>query len=217
MELYKHFLGVGVNNYLRSYQSPLQGCVADVALVNKTLGLKEGTILVDDSATISNVVEALNRIPKDESAHLWFSCHGFEGGFALYDGILNDGYIENWLFNRLQTTETIFNIDSCHGGGINIPASLRGMLKTLYNRGMNNQIKLSIMSACQPQQVSLSVASFDGQTWQGAYTKSFCYCYNNIEGEMTTSSFMDIIQMNMKNSRYEQIPTLYGNPNLYIK
>ena len=117
-----YLVAVGVGQYKN--QNPLRYTVRDAQTVKYIYdqnGNAETIVLADAQATKDNVVSTMRRLfskaKESDIVILFFSGHGYHGGFCLFDGNLSYTSIRKAMASSRSKNKMIF-ADTCFSGGM---------------------------------------------------------------------------------------------------
>lgn len=116
-----YLVSVGIADY-PGERLDLRLCVRDakeIVRIYENNSLEKYSQLYDDKATVENVVAAMNKVyayaDEDDVVIFFYSGHGYEGGFKLYDGSLSYNKIRRVMSNSKCRNKIIF-ADACYSG-----------------------------------------------------------------------------------------------------
>lgn len=130
----KTFLvSIGVSDYshypyrVMSLRLPIHDAktITDIYTINRTKKRDNGSIdyilLLDSLATKDRIIRAMNKIYRlageDDMVVLFFSGHGYNGGFCAYDGDVEYSEIRKAMSKSKSKHKMIF-ADACRSGGL---------------------------------------------------------------------------------------------------
>ena len=99
--------------------------IAEIQTINKTRSINNGSLvyalLLDSLATKDRIIRAMNKLyqnaKEDDTVILFFSGHGYNGGFCVYDGDIEYDDIRIAMSNSKSRNKMIF-ADACRSGGL---------------------------------------------------------------------------------------------------
>lgn len=117
-----YVVAVGVKNYKNPQLNTLSLTVRDAQAIKQVYdknGGSEVVLLADASATKQNVLAQMRRLfaraAENDNILLFFSGHGYQGGFCVYDGNLSYTNIRNVMASSRSKNKMIF-ADACYSG-----------------------------------------------------------------------------------------------------
>lgn len=121
-----YLVAVGVSDYPGSISDlylPINDVKVITSIYNKSTNVTLCKLL-DDKATIKNINAAMNIFnlaDVNDIIVLYFSGHGYQGGFAVYDGYLSYSDIRHAMA-KSKCKNKIILADACFSGGIGVPS-----------------------------------------------------------------------------------------------
>lgn len=168
--------------------------------------------LLDDEATKSNIIKAMDKIysmaEKDDKVVLFYSGHGYEGGFRVYDDNLSYETIRESMSNTKCVNKMIF-ADACFSGQLRSDNDEDKKGKSVAMKNANVMLFLSSRN----NEVSIEKKTMRNGVFTTYLQKGLRGAADyNEDRTITAKELFDYVSANVKKvSIDKQHPVMWGN------